>query len=116
MMLPVFQTLQNENVGLAESLLVILIGVFVVFLVLAVLIGFIELMHRLLNMKKAPAQTEKPVIKENTERISAGVMAEVPDAANAAEDGEFLAAVSTAISVATGKPNGSFVIKSIKNA
>ena len=89
------------------------IWVLVVFVVLAILIGFIELMHFLLKEKTTDI-VGKTQTKKIEERISAGVMAEAPEISDVASDGEFIAAVSAAISVYTGKPNGSFKIKSIK--
>ncbi len=98
----------TERLSATQALLTTVIGLIVVFVILAILIGFIELMHVLLKEKPEKKQTA-----ENNERISAGVMAEAPDG-DFAQDGEFIAAVSAAISVYTGKPNGSFKIKSIK--
>lgn len=106
-----------EALSIADSLKVTAIGLLVVFAVLAILIFFIEGIHAVFKDRKPKTETkaETAPIKQPEKRISAGVMAEVPSAENAAEDGEFIAAVSAAVSLATGKPNTSFVIKSIKN-
>ena len=118
-MVSTFQTLVRTDVlSIGESLKVTAIGLLVVFAVLAILILFIELLHLAVNIggkKKAKKAPEQAVSNgDDGKRISAGVMAEVPAANEAGNDAEFIAAVSAAISVATGKDNGSFVIKSIK--
>ena len=107
-----------EALSITDSLKVTAIGLLVVFAVLAILIFFIEGIHAVFKDRKPKAETKAertPVKQQPEERISAGVMAEAPPAEEAAEDGEFVAAVSAAVSLATGKPNTSFVIKSIKN-
>ncbi len=100
----------TERLSASQALMTTLVGLVVVFAVLAILIGFIELMHVLLK-EKPKAQNKQE--SDDGKRISAGVIAETPET-DFASDGEFVAAVSTAISVYTGKPNGSFRIKSIK--
>ena len=103
-----------EALSITDSLKVTAIGLLVVFAVLAILIFFIEGIHAVFKDRKPKAETKAertPVKQQPEERISAGVMAEVPPA----EEAEFIAAVSAAVSLATGKPNTSFVIKSIKN-
>ncbi len=113
-MVTAFQLLvRTDKLSVLEALKVTAIGLLVVFAILAILILFIELLH--IVLKEKTPDTEVKTVKENTQRISAGVMAQAPDATDAPNDPEFLAAVSTAISVYTGKPNGSFKIKSIKN-
>ena len=106
-----------EALSITDSLKVTAIGLLVVFAVLAILIFFIEGIHAVFKDRKpkTEAKAENTPLNRPEERISAGVMAEVPLAENAAEDGEFVAAISAAISLATGKPNISFVIKSIQN-
>jgi len=105
---------KGENVlSMGDALKTTAIGLIVVFAVLFLLILSIELLHVILKDKKAQ-EIKKEVEPIKEERISAGVMAEAPEIENAAEDGEFIAAVSSAISVYIGKPNSSFVIKSIK--
>ena len=110
-----FQMLAGTELSIINSLMVTLIGVGVVFAMLALLVVIVELLHFVLKENKEAKPADAPVAEQKPEqRISAGVMADVPEAENAKDDGEFLAALSTAISVATGKPNGSFKIKSIK--
>ena len=118
LMVSTFQMLVRTDVlSIGESLKVTAIGLLVVFAVLAILILFIELLHLAVNIggkKKAEKAPEQAVSNgDDGKRISAGVMAEVPAANEAGNDAEFIAAVSAAISVATGKDNGSVVIKSI---
>ncbi len=109
-----FQTMA-EALSITDSLKVTIIGLLVVFAVLAILILFIEGMHAVFKDRKHKTDTKSAPAKQPEERISAGVVAAVPSAEEAAQDGEFIAAVSAAISLTTGKPNTSFVIKSIKN-
>lgn len=119
-MVSTFQMLEKaEPLTMLEALRVTAIGLIVVFAILAILIMFIELLHLTVNIggkKKAKNAPEKQAVSngDDGKRISAGVMADVPAASEAGNDAEFIAAVSAAISVATGKDNGSFVIKSIK--
>ncbi len=110
-MVTTFQTLATT---VADSLMVTLIGVTVVFAVLAILIVLIEALHFVLKDRKAPAETTKAPVapKKEEKRISAGVMAEAPDALEAEKDGDFIAAISAAITCVTG--NSDFKIKSIK--
>lgn len=109
-----FQALvYTDTLSIPEALKVTAIGLIIVFAVLALLIVCIELLHALLK-DRIPAAQNAPKATAAQERISAGVMAEVPDAQDAANDGEFIAAVSAAINATTGKSNESFVIKSIK--
>ena len=108
-----FQTLAGTPLGFADSLKYTVIGVLIVFAVLAILIVLIEVLHAVLkeNKKEAPVQPVKEE-KKPEKRISAGVMAEVPQASEAEKDEEFIAAVSSVITSVTG--NGNFKIKSIK--
>lgn len=103
-----------EALSITDSLKVTAIGLLVVFAVLAILIFFIEGIHAVFKDRAPKAAEDKAeaALEPAQQRISAGVMAEIPE--NAAEDGAFIAAVSAAISLTTGKPNTSFVIKSIK--
>lgn len=120
-MVPTMQMLVREEVlSMPEALKVTVIGLLVVFAVLFILILFIELLHAVVTAGEKAVKTEKvsesnkPVSTDDGKRISAGTYASVPDGKDAAQDGEFIAAVSAAVSVATGRPNGSFTIKSIK--
>ena len=100
-----FQILANTGVlSASDTLNVTLIGLLAVFAILAILIGFIELLHVLLKDRK---QKREPV----EERIAPGVIAEVPSAGDAPDDPEFLAAVSAAISAVIG--TRSFIIRSV---
>lgn len=102
---------QLDLASVTDSLKVTVIGLLVVFAVLAIIIVLIEALHAVLKDKKEEAPA--PVIEKKVEkRISAGVMAEAPDAEKAVDDPEFIAAVSAAITYATG--NADFKIKSIK--
>ncbi len=119
LMVSTFQTLvRTAQLSMGEALQVTAIGLAVVFAILAILIMFIELLHLTVNIggskKEGKAPEKQAANGDDGKRISAGVMAEVPAANEAGNDAEFIAAVSAAISVATGKDNGSFVIKSIK--
>lgn len=118
-MVSTFQMLVRTDVlSIGEALKVTAIGLLVVFAVLAILILFIELLHFAVNIggnkKKAAPKAAPAAVAGNDDgkRISAGVMASVPD--EPAKDAEFIAAVSAAITAVTGKENGSFTIKSIK--
>lgn len=120
-MVSTMQMLVREEVlSISEALKVTAIGLLVVFAVLFILILFIELLHAVVTAGEKAVKTDKvkdsakPVSADDGKRISAGTYASVPDAKDAPQDGEFIAAVSAAVSVATGRPNGSFVIKSIK--
>lgn len=113
-MVSMFQTLVvTEKLSVMDSLKVMSVGMLVVFAVLVILIVLIEVLHAVLKEKKAEAPVQ-PVqeSKAPQKRISAGVMAEVPEANEAENDGEFIAAVSSVIASATG--NSNFKIKSIK--
>lgn len=119
LMVSTFQPLvRTAQLSMGEALQVTAIGLAVVFAILAILIMFIELLHLTVNIsgrKKESKAPEKQVANgDDGKRISAGVTATVPTAADAGSDAEFIAAVSAAISVATGRDNGSFTIKSIK--
>jgi Na+-transporting methylmalonyl-CoA/oxaloacetate decarboxylase gamma subunit len=111
-MVTTFQTLAAEG-WFGDSLKVTAIGLIVVFTVLAILIVLIEALHLALKDRKGevPKQAVQ-VNKEPEKRISAGVMAEAPEASDAENDGDFIAAVSAAITCVTG--NSNFKIKSIK--
>ncbi|MBP5662462.1 MAG: OadG family protein [Clostridia bacterium] len=98
----------TDVLSLPDTLKTTLIGLLVVFAILAILIGFIELLHALLKDKKSAKQAE-PVPNE---RISSGVLAAVPRAQDAPDDPEFLAAVSAAIASVTGTRQ--FRIRSIE--
>lgn len=99
---------------LTDSLKVTAIGLIVVFAVLAILIVLIEALHFVLKERKQPAEVKpQPAApKKEEKRISPGVMAEAPEASDAENDGDFIAAISAAITCVTG--NSDFKIKSIK--
>ncbi|MBE7091761.1 MAG: hypothetical protein E7365_01075 [Clostridiales bacterium] len=102
---------QLDFASITDSLKVTAIGILVVFAILAIIIVLIEALHTVLKDKKEEAPA--PAVEKKVEkRISAGVMADVPDADNAQNDPEFIAAVSSAITCVTG--NANFKIKSIK--
>ena len=113
-MVTMFQTLSAA--WLTDSLKVTAIGLIVVFAVLAILIVLIEALHFVLKERKQPQQEKTqapaPAPAKVEQRISAGVMAEAPDALDAEKDGDFIAAISAAITCVTG--NSDFKIKSIK--
>ena len=111
-MVTMFQTLSAA--WLTDSLKVTAIGLIVVFAILAILIVLIEALHFVLKERKQPQQekTQAPAPAKEEKRISAGVMAEAPDALDAEKDGDFIAAISAAITCVTG--NSNFKIKSIK--
>ncbi len=112
-MVTTFQTLAGTKLTIGDSLMVTLIGVVMVFAVLAMLIVLIEALHAAFKDRKKPAAANVPVApKKEEKRISAGVMAEAPDAMEAEKDGDFIAAISAAITCVTG--NSDFKIKSIK--
>ena len=114
-MVTTLQMLSAEATGteltMIDSLKITAIGVLIVFAMLAMLIVLIEALHAMLKeKKKAPAPAPcKEAVKEE-KRISAGVMAEISDTPET--DGEFIAAVSAAITSVIG--SGDFTIKSIK--
>ncbi|MBR6765336.1 MAG: OadG family protein [Clostridia bacterium] len=110
-MVTTFQTLA-DTAWLSDSLKVTLIGLVVVFAVLAILIVLIEALHAMLKESKTADAPKVEVKKEPDQRISAGVMADAPEASEAEHDGDFIAAVSAAITCVTG--NANFKIKSIK--
>ena len=113
LMVTMFQMLSLA--WLTDSLKVTAIGLIVVFAVLAILIVLIEALHFVLKERKQPAAEKAPQpvqTQKEEKRISAGVMAEVPEASDAEKDGDFIAAISAAITCATG--NSDFKIKSIK--
>ena len=99
---------------LTDSLKVTAIGLIVVFAVLAILIVLIEALHFVLKERKqsAEAKTQPAAPIKEEKRISAGVMAGAPEATDADKDGDFIAAISAAITCVTG--NSDFKIKSIK--
>ena len=109
-MVTTFQMLDAQ--WLTDSLKVTAIGLIVVFAVLAILIVLIEALHFALKERKTEEPIPAPTKQVDETRISAGVMAEVPEASEAENDGEFIAAVSSAITCVTG--NSNFKIKSIK--
>ncbi len=109
-MFPTFQMLSAQ--WLTDSLKVTAIGLIVVFAVLAILIVLIEALHFVLKDRKKEEPAPAPKKQQEEKRISAGVMADVPEADKAQEDAEFIAAVSSAITCVTG--NANFKIKSIK--
>ncbi len=113
-MVTTFQALDSTKTTMSDSLMVTLIGVVVVFAVLVILIVLIEALHFVLKERKAPVEAPiAPVApKKEEKRISAGVMAEAPEALEAEKDGDFIAAISAAITCVTG--NSDFKIKSIK--
>ncbi len=113
-MVTMFQTLAGTELGFGDSLKYTAIGIIMVFAVLAILIVLIEALHAAFKEKKTAPQPQQPVeqAKQPEKRISAGVMAEVPEAVDAEKDEEFIAAVSSVITSVTG--NGNFKIKSIK--
>ncbi len=108
---------EKEILTVNDSLMVMVTGLVVVFAVLALLVAVVEVLHFVLKDRKQTEEADAVAPAKSTEaeqRISAGIMAEVPEAQDAAGDSEFIAAISAAISVVTGKPNGTFKIKSIK--
>ena len=112
-MVSTFQLLAGTQLQLVDSLKYTAIGVLVVFAVLVILIVLIESLHVMLKDKQTPVQkTQQKANPVEEKRISAGVMAEAPEADKAQDDGDFIAAVSAAITCATG--NSNFKIKSIK--
>ena len=115
-MVTTFQTLAAKEANaltMGDSLLVTLIGIVTVFAVLAMLIVLIEALHAAFKDRKKTAPANVPVApKKEEKRISAGVMADVPEALDAEKDGDFIAAISAAITCVTG--NSDFKIKSIK--
>ena len=111
-MVTTFQTLAGTSLGFVDSLKYTAIGVLTVFGVLVLLILLIELLHAMLKDKKVAKAQPVQKTTEPEKRISAGVMAEVPEASEAAKDEEFIAAISSAITCVTG--NANFKIKSIK--
>lgn len=108
-MVLMFQMLAAQ--WLTDSLKVTAIGLIVVFAVLAILIVLIEALHFALKERKTE-EVPAPIKQREEKRISAGVVAEVPEASEAEKDPEFIAAISSAITCATG--NANFKIKSIK--
>ena len=116
-MVTMFNLLPNfSGETLAFSLKLTVLGLLVVFAVLAILIVLIEALHFALKDRKAPKAEKKEnasqAPKKDEKRISAGVMAEAPEATDAENDGDFIAAISAAITCVTG--NSDFKIKSIK--
>ena len=102
------QTLaRTEALSVPEALQTTLIGLLVVFAILAILIGFIQLLHVLLKDRKRAEQPKTP-----DRRISPGVLAAPPRAQDAPDDPEFLAAVSAAIAVTVGTDR--FRIRSVR--
>lgn len=87
----------SQQLDILEALKVTAIGLVVVFAVLAILILLIEFLHEILKENKKKAEK-----------------ATLPEADAIEQDGEFLAAVSAAISAYINKPEGTFTIKSIK--
>ena len=101
------------EITVIDGLFITLIGLVVVFAVLLILVGLIELLHIILKDRKpaektAQAQTEEP----RAPRVLHPVAVPLGDAIE--KDGEFLAAVSAAVASYINKLNGSFEIKSIK--
>ena len=111
-MVTMFQTLAGTVLSMGDSLKVTVIGVITVFAVLAMLIVLIEALHAAFKDRKKPAEATIAAPKKEEKRISSGVMAEAPDALEAEKDGDFIAAISAAITCVTG--NSDFKIKSIK--
>ncbi len=113
-MVSTFQMLVvTDKLNVWDSLKVTGIGLLVVFAVLAIIIVLIEALHAAFKeRKKEDVKQETTQAKEPEKRISAGVMAEVPEATDADKDGDFIAAISAAITCVTG--NSDFKIKSIK--
>ena len=111
-MITTFQTLAGTELTLGDSLKYTATGVLTVFAVLALLIVLIEALHALFKDKATPSKQTAPKAQEPEKRISAGVMAEVPEADKAQDDPEFICAISSAITCVTGHSN--FKIKSIK--
>ena len=113
-MVSTFQMLVvTDKLNVWDSLKVTGIGLLVVFAVLAIIIVLIEALHAAFKeRKKEDVKQETIQAKEPEKRISAGVMAEVPEATDAEKDGDFIAAISAAITCVTG--NSDFKIKSIK--
>ena len=114
-MVSTFQVLAGTALTFGKSIEVTVIGIITVFAVLAILIVLIEALHAVLKDKKSDAPKKAEVSsapKKEEKRISAGVMAEAPEATKADEDSEFIAAVSAAITCVTGSSD--FKIKSIK--
>lgn len=111
-MISTFQALAGTPLEFVDSLKYTAIGVLTVFAVLALLIVLIELLHAVLKEKKEAAAQPVQKAAEPEKRISAGVMAEVPEASEAEKDEEFIAAISSAITCVTG--NANFKIKTIK--
>ena len=113
-MVTTFQLLVvTEKLSTMDSFKVMGLGLLVVFAVLAILIVLIEALHAAFkDGKKEAVATPVEQAKQPEKRISAGIMADVPEANEAEKDEEFIAAVSAVITSVTG--NGNFKIKSIK--
>ncbi len=105
----------TDKLNVTDSLKVMGIGLLVVFAVLAIIIVLIEVLHAAFKERKKAVLEEAPVktsAPEEEKRISAGTMADAPEIADAEKDGEFIAAISAAITCVTG--HSDFKIKSIK--
>lgn len=101
------------EITVIDGLLITLIGLVVVFAVLFILVGMIELLHLVLkDRKQAPKQVKAKNEAPKPPRVLHPVAVPTGDAIE--QDGEFLAAVSAAVATYINKPNGSFEIKSIK--
>ena len=112
-MVTMFQNVAfTERLSTMDSLKVMGAGLLVVFAVLAILIVLIEVLHAAFKDRKTEVKQEVKAEQKPEERISAGVMAEVPEASVAEQDGDFIAAISAVITCATGSAD--FKIKSIK--